>query len=134
MKFQAVTDDNRKLNLNWDHINLYLSRWKPGTPFEIEIVRRVPKKSDPMRKYYFSTVLPPILEDLGYEKDEDILFHEQMKINYFRIKRDKLGIYRNVPSVFSNESDVPVPEKKKFVDWLIRKAAKRGIYIPDPGE
>jgi hypothetical protein len=133
MKFKAILNDKRRLNLNWEHINLYLSRWKPGTPFEIEIVRRKPKKSDPLRKYYFSTVIRPFADNQGYEADEIILFHRQLKIIYFQIKPDKWGAYKNVPHVFANESDIPVPDKKKFVDWVIRKAAAEGVYIPDPG-
>ena len=49
-----------------------------------------------------------------------------------QIKPDKKGIYRNVPSVFSNESEIRVPQKKSFVDWVIRTAAKEGVYIEDP--
>ncbi len=134
MKFRAVTDDNRKLNLNWDSINQYLSRYKPGTPVEIEIVKRQPRKSDPLRKYYFAAVLPPFMEHLGYDPEEEMIFHRQLKIVFFKIKRDERGIRRGVPSVFSNESDIPVPIKKKFVDWVVRKASEYGAYIPDPGE
>ena len=134
MKFRAVLDDNRKLPLNWESINQYLSKWKPGTPVEVEIVRRVPRRSDPLRKYYFAAVLPPFMEHLGYEPEEELIFHRQLKIVYFKIKPDKKGIYRKVPHVFSNDSDIPVPEKKKFVDWSIRKASQEGCYIEDPNE
>ena len=132
MKLQTISTDDRKLNLNWDSINTYISKYKPGTAFEIEIVRRQPRKSDPLRKYYFAAVVKPFMEHLGYEPDELELFHRQLKITYFQIKPDLKGIYRNVPSVFSNESDIPVPVKKKFVDWVIRKASIEGCYIDDP--
>jgi len=132
MKFKAVSNDNRKLNLNWDRINIYVSRYKPHTPFDVEIVRRVSRRSDPLRKYYFGAVLPEFMRHLGYEPEEEMIFHRQLKIVYFKIKPDEKGIYRGVPSVFSNESDLPVPEKKAFVDWAIRKAAQEGIYIDDP--
>ena len=134
MKFRAVLDNDRKLPLNWESINQYLSKWKPGTPIEVEIVRRVPRKSDPLRKYYFAAVLPPFMEHLGYDPEEEMLFHRQLKIVFFKIKKDKKGIERKVPSVFSNDSDIPVPEKKIYVDWVIRKASQEGCYIPDPGE
>jgi len=134
MKLKAQTDKNRKLNLNWDLINIYLSRWQPDTWFDIEIVRHQHKKSNPLRKYYFAVVLPPFMEKLGYERHEDEIFHNQLKITYFRIKPDKKGIYRKVPSVFGNKSKLPVSVKKEFVDWVIRTAAKEGVYIPDPGE
>lgn len=133
MRFKAISDINRKLNLNWSVINIYTSRWKPDTWFDIEIVRRQAKKSDPMRKYYFAAVLPPFMKYLGYDPDEELLFHRQLKIVYFRIKPDTKEIHRNVPSVFGNESVLPVSEKNEFVDWVIRKAAQEGCYIPDPG-
>ena len=132
MKFKLLTTKDRKLELNTERINIYVSKWKPFTPIEVEIKRRVPRKSDPLRKYYFGLVLPTFMDYLGYEKDEKMLFHRQLKIVYFQIKPDKKGIYRNVPSVFSNESEIPVPEKKRFVDWVIRAAAKKGCYVPDP--
>ena len=133
MKLKAISDDNRKLNLNWDHINIYISRWKPETWFDIEIVRRQSKRSDPMRHYYFAAVVREFAKHLGYEVDEIELLHRQLKIVYFGIKPDEKGIYRKVPSVFSNESDLPVSDKKKFVDWVVRKAAQEGCYIEDPG-
>jgi hypothetical protein len=37
-----------------------------------------------------------------------------------------------VPSVFSNESELVVSEKSKYVEWVVRKAAQEGVYIPDP--
>lgn len=134
MKFKLVSDKNRKVHLDMDKIQLYVSRWKPFTPFDFEIVRRVAKKSDPMRHYYFGVVVRTYAEHLGYDADEIELLHRQLKITYFQVKPDSKGIYRNVPSVFSNESDIDVPEKKKFTDWVIRCAAKDGCYIPDPNE
>jgi len=132
MKLKAQTDKNRKINLNWDLINVYLSRWKPETWIDIEIKRHQHKKSDPLRKYHFGGVLPELMNHLGYEKDEKYQFHWQLKIKYFGIEPDKRGIYRNVPSVFGDKSKIPVSKKKEFVDWVIRKAAKMGCYIPDP--
>jgi hypothetical protein len=132
MKFRARTDDSRRLDVNWDRVNTYLSKWKPGTVLDVEITKRVPRKSDPLRKYYFSAVIRPFMNHLGYEPDELELFHRQLKITYFQIKPDKKGIYRNVPSVFSNESEIAVPDKKRFVDWVVRTAAKEGVYIEDP--
>jgi hypothetical protein len=134
MKFQAKTNAKRQIDVRWDIVNTYLSRWKPGTYLTLEITRKQETKSDPMRKYYFSTVLKLFMDHLGYEPEEEELFHRQLKIVYFRIKPDKKGIYRNVPSVFSNESDLPISDKHEFVEWVIRKAAQEGVYIPTPGE
>ena len=134
MKIQAITNKQRKLDLNWDVIDTYLSRWKPGTPIDIEFVRRQSKKSHPLRKFYFAAVLPPFMQHLGYDPDEEVLFHRQLKIVYFRIKPDKRGIYRNkdIPSVFGDDSNLAVPIKRQFVDWVMRKAAMEGVYIESP--
>jgi len=134
MKFRARTNDKKQLDVNWDHINVYLSKWKPGTLLDVEIVRHQSKISSPLRSYYFAAVLPPIMSSAGYEKDEILDLHKFMKIRYFNIKPDKWGIYRkkDIPSVFGNESPILVPVKKQFVDYVVRKAAEVGIYIKDP--
>ena len=134
MKFKVTSDSQRKIKINWDHINLYALRWKPGTEFEVEITRKQKKVSDPMRKYYFAAVLPPFMSHLGYDPEDQELFHRQLKIVYFQIEPDKKGIYLDVPSVFGNDSDMPISEKTKFLDWVIRKAAQEGCYIENPDE
>ena len=133
MKFDATTTKGRKLDLNWDAINAYVSRWRPGTRLEISITRRQQKISDPMRKMYFAAILPVFANGLGYDPDEYLLFHRQLKIVYFQVQSDKKGIYRNVPHVFADESTLPVSEKSKFVEWVLRKAAIEGIYIETKG-
>ena len=132
MKLKAQTDDKKKLNINWELVNIYLSRWKPDTWFDIEIKRHQHTISDPMRKYHFGAVLPTLMKHLGYEPDEKLFFHWQLKVKYFNIEPDKKGIYHSVPSVFGNKSKVPISQKKEFVDWVIRKAAKMGCYIEEP--
>ena len=133
MKFQAQKIKG-KLNINWEHITTYTSRWKDGTEFYVEITRKQKTVSDPMRKYYFAAVLPPFMSHLGYDPEEEELFHRQLKIVYFRIEPDNKGIYRNVPSVFGNDSEIPISEKTQFLDWVIRKAAQEGVYIENPDE
>jgi hypothetical protein len=118
-----------KIDINWDHLNVYASKWKDGTWFDLEIVRRQKKKSDPQRKLYFAAILPEFAKGLGYDPDEYLLFHRQLKIVYFQVEPDKKGIYRNVPHVFANESELVVPERTKFIEWVLRKSAMEGIYI-----
>ena len=89
MRFQARTNNKRELEVKWDLINAYVSKWKPDTMLDLEITRRQSKKSDPMRKYYFAGVLPDFMKHLGYEPDEEMIFHRQLKIVYFKIKPDK---------------------------------------------
>jgi hypothetical protein len=134
MKFRIKSDKNRRVQFPVDKINIYTSRWLPDTWFDVEIKRKVKKRSDPLRKYYFAAVLAPFAKELGYERDEHLLLHRQLKITYWQVKPDERGIYRNkdVPSVFSDKSDIDVPVKKEFVDWVIRKAAHYGVIVEDP--
>lgn len=129
MKFKLITDDKRKLSFNMAAIDAYTGRWKPGTPIEVEIKRRaVPK--DPIRKYYFAAVLKPYADHLGYDQGEETeLLHRQLKIVWYQVEPDKKGIYKGVPTLFRNESDKGVGEKQEFINWVVRCAARDGVYI-----
>ena len=135
MRFKLVSDKNRKINLNLDAIHAYVSRWKPFTPIDFEVTRRQKTVSTPMRSYYFAAVIKPYGEFLGYDSDEILLLHKQLKIVFFQIQPDEKGIYRtkDIPSVFGNDSELPISEKTKFLEWVIRKATKDGCYI-EPSE
>jgi CRISPR/Cas system-associated exonuclease Cas4 (RecB family) len=134
MKFRAVTNNKRQLDLNWEVINAYLSKWRPGTPIDIEIKRRVRRKSNPQRRMYFAHILRTYAQYLGYDVHEEQLLHRQLKIVYHQVKPDKKGIYRNIPHVFSEESELNVKQRSDFISWVVRKAAQDGCYIPDVGE
>jgi len=133
MKFYTVSDKDRKLtNINWSHINRYLSRWVGGTEFVIEIKRHEETESDPQRKWYYSSVLPKLSREVGYDPHEDSLVHDQLKARYFNIKPDKRGVLRGLPSVFSKKSTMTVKEKGEFIEWVLRIAAEYGVYIEEP--
>ena len=132
MKFK-VQKIKGKIDINWSHLEAYTSRWKDGTTFTVEITREQRKHSSPQRKMYFAGILPEFAKGLFYDPDEYLLFHRQLKIVYFQVQPDKKGIYRNVPHVFADESELPVPEKSKFIEWVLRKAAMEGIYIETKG-
>jgi len=134
MRFQARTNNERKLDVNWDRVNAYASKWKPGTVLDIEIVRRKRKISDPMRRLYFGHVLPAYGNHLGYDADEHMLLHRQLKIVWFNVQKDEKGIYRNVPHVFANEAETDVKGKSRFMEWVVRCAARDGCYIEMPGD
>ena len=130
MKFKAQKIKG-KIEINWQHLETYTSRWKDGATFTVEIKREQRRKSTPQRSMYFAAILPQFADGLGYDRDEYLMFHRQLKIVYFGVKPDKKGIYRekDIPHVFADESELPVPEKTKFIDWVLRKAAIEGIYI-----
>lgn len=129
MKIKATSSKKKNLNIDWNSVMAYVAKCEPGTEFEIEVVKKHLKVSDPMRKLYFGHILSVYGEYLGYDREELELLHRQLKIVYFQIKADEKGIYRNVPSVFSNESDIQVSGKAKFVDWVFRVAGKDGCPI-----
>ena len=142
MKFKAQINPKQQLYINWDLVNTYLKRWKVGTVLDVEIVRKQKTKSDPQRKMYFSLILPEFAKGLGYDPDEYLDFHRQLKIVFFEpqakliesfglkaVHKDPKGVYRNVPHVFHNDSKLPVKEKTRFIEWVLRRAAYEGIYI-----
>ena len=137
MKAKLVSDSARQVHINMDAINIYTSRWKPGTPFSFELVRHVKRVSDPQRKWYWSTVLPCFLDAYFYERDEAEIVHRHLKILFFSVQPDCHGIYRDkdIPSIFSNSPTVSPEERKRFIDAVIRKCAQspdNPIMVPDP--
>lgn len=145
MDFKLVSNDARRVHINIDLINIYTSRYLPGTSYDLSITRRQARKSDPMRKYYFGFVLPPLMLKVGYSVDETREFHKQLKIRHFIdhpdfldaegktiIKQDEWGIWQNVPHVFRDESTLVISVKKVFVDRVRQIAAEEGVYTPDP--
>ncbi len=147
MDFKLVSNDNREIFINMNIVNAYTGRYKAGTSYDVSVTRRQARKSDPMRKYYFGFVLPPLMLKVGYSVDETKEFHKQLKIRHFihhpdfldaegkpTIKQDEWGIWQNVPHVFRDESTLVISVKKIFVDGVRQIAAEEGVYTPDPGE
>ena len=136
MKFKIRSNPDRRLPLDLTIINAHAARWKPGTVFEVSVKRVQRKVSDPMRRYYFAVVLPVFLNAYGYDPEEALVVHERLKTLFFHVQPDDHGVYRKgtVPSVFGNDSEVPIDQKTAFMDWVKRKSAEEGKYTPDPGE
>ena len=142
MKFDAKSSKNGSLELSvFNILQIHVKRYPPETVFEIGIKRLKKTKSDPMRRYYFGFVLPPLMEASGYDVDEKALVHHNLKGKYFECKIDpRLNTYVGVPSVFGNESRLQIDEKWEFVEWVIRFATRPpeeggfGCKIPDPTE
>lgn len=136
MKFRAISTKKKNLDINWNQVMQYVSRWEPGTLFTVDVVRRVIENKSPLRRYYWSTVMPLFLEAHGYDPSEAETVHKHLKIVFFGVKPDEHGIYRDkdVPPLFADESDEENKTKIRFIDWLKREAAQQGVYIPDPNE
>jgi hypothetical protein len=136
VKFKSKSDKNRNIKINLGLINTYVSRYLPGTEFEIEIVRRKRKKSDPLRKYFYGVVLPLFCDAYGYDAEERLTVHKHCKCLYFSVEPDKHGVYRDrdVPALFGDDTEKDNQVKLKYIKWMQRKAAEAGVYIPDPNE
>jgi len=132
MKSVLKSNQDRKLNLNMVAIEAYVARWKPHTEFRFELTRiDNTKATDPQRGYYFSAILPALLRGCGYDPEEALMVHRQLKILFFHVQPDEHGIYRDkdIPSVFSLKSGVGSQKRAEFMDWVIRKAAENGEYV-----
>lgn len=136
MKFKLKSNDNRQITLNIDAINTYVARYVANTEFCFEVVRKKRIKSDPMRKYFYAVVLPGFCNAYGYDPEEQLTVHKHCKILWFNVQPDSHGIYRDrdIPALFGNDSEKDIQTKQEYIEWMKRKAAEEGVYIPDPGE
>ena len=134
MKFRGRTTNKRELEADWTVINTFLARFKPATLLEIEIKRLEKKNSNPMRAYYYSQILPPLLKSTGYERYEGEIVHHTLKGLFFenhkneewRTYKDERGLWRNVPHVFAKKSPIPISIKKEFISFVERIGVKYG--------
>lgn len=140
MKFKLKSDSKKQIRLNMDAIQAYVSRHKPMTEFEFSITRRkeITLASKNQRSFYFGYILPPFMEELGYDPEDTEQFHLYAKVTFFqndpdfKITQDDRGIWHGVPSVFSLDPDIGDGKRRKFIDWILRRAAYEGVYIEDP--
>lgn len=134
MKFRARTNSKKKFETNWDVIETFLMRLKPNTLLEIDITKLEKKNSDPMRAYYYSQTLPPLLKATGYEVYEGVFVHHNLKGIFFenhkneewRTHKDERGVWRNVAHVFSKKSPIPISVKKEFIAFVERIGVSYG--------
>jgi len=108
----------------------HLRSFQDGQRVELTLKKRSKTKSDPLRKYYFAVVAHMIAEETGHTSVE---VHNSMKIQ-FASYADENGL-TIIKSVFSNQSKMKIPAKKKFVDQVVIWAAQfLHLAIPDPGD
>jgi len=131
IKFRA-RKENGRLVYNRELLAIYLNRFKDQTVFKCVIKRPQKSSSNSQRKYYFGSVLPTLMDHLGYDRDDKLSFHNQLKILYFTVEPDKHG-FLVAPSVFTKGAKT-TKQAANFINWVQRKAAEYGCYIPDAGE
>lgn len=110
----------------------YFSGLKQPAYVTVEIKKKRKKASDSQRQYYFGAVLTEFMNHLGYDPDEKLAFHNQLKCLYFNTEPDQNG-FLIPPSVFTKGKRT-TKEAADFIQWVQRKAAEMGCYIPDPNE
>jgi len=130
MKYRGVTDGTG--GISWtepDKRQRYIERFPRGTMLYESLKKHEPTVSDGLRKWYFDHIAGTIQNDYGTAKED---FHEQMKWR-FALVEDLVTGLSYPQSVFSNNSKMPISEKKQFIsdvrywvmDWF-------EIDLPDP--
>jgi hypothetical protein len=74
------------------------------------VEKQEPTRSDPLRRYYFKWVMGPVADHTGASVEA---IHHEMKLRYCS-EKDEFGI-THIESVFSDESKMKIPDKKRFV-------------------
>lgn len=106
----------------------------PGKPINIKISVARPERTDPQNRYLFGAAYPPLCQHMGHSKDE---IHEWLCGEYFGWVDRALpgGRVTSVPLRTTTKPDkLDDREFWKFIEFIQRKAAEGGVYIPDPEE
>lgn len=130
-KYKAMVNNQGRMVL-LDHALFQenMKSFKKGEVFYLIVERhRKQTVSDPMRRYYWAVVATMIAEETGHSKEA---IHEALKLKILGYTDERTGL-KMVPSVFSDESQLDVSEKKAFVEEVRRWAADfLNLWIPDP--
>lgn len=124
-------EDGKLRVLDLTLYNRVLETLKPGRLYRMTIFDPEAKTrtiSDPMRRYYWAVVATMIAEETGHSKEA---VHEALKLKFLGYQDEKgLPI---VPSVFSDQSNLTVQEKKAFIEECRRWAWDfLNLAIPTP--
>lgn len=118
-----------KLNLEERELFMFHIEGLPPRRHVLVVKQYRNLRSDPQRKFYFSAVLTPFGEAQGYDKTELLFFHHQLKGLFFNIQPDRFGMYKNLPAVFGEDSDLDTKRKTEFIDFVLREAARNDVDI-----
>ncbi len=127
--FKGKISDEKLQILNRGMWREHLKSFKPG--MLVEVIVRKPKRvvSNPLRKYYYAVVAKMIADFTGHSVDA---IHEAMKHKFVSYEDPATGLTMT-KSVFSNESDMDIDEKKAFI-LNVRSWASEylELLIPEP--
>jgi len=93
-----------------------------GQRVEVVVRKRRTKRSDRANRFYWSAVVGPLADHLGYEKDE---LHEVLAMRFLRIDDCPLtGVPRRKRTPKTNTA-----EFADYVERCIRLAAELGVVV-----
>ena len=109
-KFSGYVDDNGRLHTReYAKYSRLLEKLK-GLDVWHTVEKQVPTVSDSLRRYYFKWVMGPVADHTGASVEA---IHHEMKLRYASYKDD--FEITHIESVFSNESKMKIPDKKRFI-------------------
>jgi hypothetical protein len=99
--------------------------------WKVEVSEHRKRRSDQQNRYLFGVCYPVLLAHLpGWDKDD---LHEYMLGEWAGWERlEGMGRVRMKP--IKRSSKLSTVEFGEFVDFVQRKAAELGLYVPSPGE
>lgn len=109
----------------------FLERLPTGKKWKVEISEYRETRSDLQNKALWGCAYKAIGEVLGYDRDDLEALHHRMLCDHFgSTKREVMGEVREVPNRTS--SKLTTVEFAEFYNFIQRKAAEYGVYVPDP--
>ncbi len=114
-----------------ERICKYLRGLSMADWYDLDIKKRVRKRTNPQNNYLWGVAYPAIMKHLpGWDADD---VHEYCLGECFGWERLG-GLGRAKLKPVKRSSKLSVTEFMDYVAWIQRDMAGRGIYVPDPNE
>jgi hypothetical protein len=111
------------------NLSRFLSQLPPEQAWSVEVKRHAKRRSDQQNRYLWGVAYPAFLRALPGWEAEDV--HEYLLGEHFGWERlEGLGRPRVKP--VKRSSKLSTLEFAEYVDFVQRKAAELGLYVPDP--
>lgn len=115
-----------------DRLSRFILMAHPGKPINVKVTVARPERTDPQNRYLFGVAYKILGDHMGHSVDE---IHEWMCGEYFGWQDHALpgGRVTSKPLRTTTKPDkLGDREFWDFVQYIQRRAAEAGVYIPDP--